>query len=208
MPSPIRCVLFDLGRVLIDFDHLIAARAIAARSTRSPQELFDFFFNSPLVMRFEEGALTPEAFFAQIKRQTGIDIGFREFVRIWNGIFFMNDHNKRVYQLAKSLRGRYRVGLLSNVNKLHFEYLRAAFPVFDIFDRIFTSYALGMTKPDPRIYRAALEAMGSAPQETFYVDDRAELIAAASALGLRAFVYTGVEQLKRDLLSCGVAPEG
>jgi glucose-1-phosphatase len=200
----IRAVIFDLGKVLVDFDFQIAARKIYSLSGKNPKEIYDFFFNSPLTQSFEEGRISPEDFFVEVKKHLGLKISFNEFLPVWNGIFFLTDENKKVYHLSKSLKKDYKVVLLSNVNVLHFEYLKQNFPVFDTFDHIFTSYEAGFIKPDPRIYQKVITALGCEPAEIFYTDDREELIAAANKLGLRGFIYRGFEQLKQDLASCGV----
>jgi putative hydrolase of the HAD superfamily len=70
---------------------------------------------------------------------------------------------------------------------------------------VLTSYELGLIKPNPRIYQKTLEIINTEPCETFYVDDRPELISEAEKLGIRSFVYKGIEQLKKDLASCGVS---
>jgi putative hydrolase of the HAD superfamily len=199
-----RAIIFDLGRVVLDFDHTIAAQKIARLTDKTPEEIYGLFFDSRLIQSFEEGKISPEDFFGEVKRMLSLPMGFAEFLPIWNGIFFQTDQNRQVYTLARGLRGRYRTALLSNVNRLHFEYVHAAFPVFDAFDVLLLSYKLGCVKPDPEIYRRALSIIGTAPQETFYVDDRPELIAQAQELGLCAFVYQGVERLKTDLASCGI----
>ncbi len=49
-----------------------------------------------------------------------------------------------------------------------------------------------------------LELLEAGPIQAFYVDDRKELVAGASNLGIRAFVYKDTQQLKRDLLDSGV----
>ena len=200
----ITAVVFDLGKVVLDFDHAIAARAISRLIDKTPEEIYGLFFDSRLIQSFEEGKLSPEDFFKEVRRILSLPIGFDEFLPIWNGIFFLTDQNKQVHAVVRKLQGRYRTALLSNVNRLHFEYVHASFPVFDAFDVLLLSYKLGCVKPSPEIYQRALSIIGTDPHETFYVDDRPELIAQAQAMGLRAFVYRGIEQLKIDLASCGI----
>ena len=205
MDTPlIKAVIFDLGNVLINFDHTIAAKRIAALCDKSPQEIYQLFFDSNSTQLFEEGKICASDFFFSVKEMLGLLIGYEEFLSIWNGIFFLTDDNRKVHRLVKALRPAYTTALLSNINELHFQYLKKSFPVFDVFDHLFASYEMGFIKPDPRIYKKTLSLLALTPQETFYVDDRPELIAKACELGMRAFVYTGPEQLRKDLLACGV----
>jgi putative hydrolase of the HAD superfamily len=204
MHPSIQGIIFDLGRVLIDFDHGIAARKLSGVMHKTPQQIYDLFFSSGLTQLFEAGTLSPEEFFSKIKEELGLRMEFSSFLPVWNEIFFLSEENKAVYSLAKELKKRYRTLLLSNINVLHYAYLKECFPVFDAFHEVVTSFEAGAVKPDPRIYQKALSILRAPAQAVFYTDDRPELIEGARALGIQGFVYTGVAQLKRDLASCGV----
>jgi len=202
--SRIKAVIFDLGNVLINFDHMIAAKKILEFTRESPQEIYRLFFDSGLTQSFEEGKISARDFFSQVKSLLKSEISFEEFLPIWNEIFFLTDENQKVYELARSISNNYKTVLLSNINELHFVYLKKKFPIFDGFHAVFTSYELGAIKPNPLIYLRVLKILEILPHEAFYVDDRQELILKASELGIKAFLYNGSERLKEDLLSCGV----
>ncbi|MDD4893958.1 MAG: HAD family phosphatase [Candidatus Omnitrophica bacterium] len=198
--SDIKAVVFDLGNVLVDFDHMVAARKIFGLTKKTPREIFDLFFDSELVALFEEDKISPLEFFAKTKEMLGLKLDYEQFLPVWNKIFFFTENNRQVYNLAKSLKKRYKVALLSNINALHFDYLKKNFPVFDAFQNIITSFEAGARKPAPLIYKKALDLLGVLPQDTFYTDDRTDLIEKACSLGIHGFVFKSVEQLKKDLL--------
>lgn len=200
----IKAIIFDLGNVLINFDHRIAAERIAKFTDKTPEEIFGLFFDSALTGLFEEGKISPRDFFLKVKEMLNLKIDFDAFVPIWDEIFFFTEANLNVYNLAQKLKNSYRVMLLSNINILHFEYLKKTFPVFDAFHNIATSFELGLRKPDPLIYQKVLTILEARPQEAFYTDDRPELIEAAKGLGIRSFVFSGIEQLKEDLKKCSI----
>ena len=200
-----KAIIFDLGNVLIDFDHTIAARRISCFTDKNPEEIFNLFFDSKLTSLFEEGKISPQEFFLKVKEILNLKLNFSEFVPIWNEIFFLTENNRAVYNLAKALKNRYKLALLSNINILHFEYLKKNFPVFDVFQNIITSFELGFQKPHPLIYKKALAELGIAsPQDVFYTDDRTELVEKARELGLRCVVFQDAAQLKRDLEEAGI----
>ena len=203
-PLGVETIIFDLGRVLIDFDHRIAAKRIAEFADKNEEEILGLFFDSEVTMSFEAGKLSPRQFFLEVKKMLNLRLDYDAFVPIWQEIFFFSEKNRQVYSLALRLKERYRVALLSNINALHFDYIKRAFPVFGAFHNIITSFELGYIKPDPLIYQKTLEILGSAPARTFYTDDREELIASARGLGIQGFLFAGVEQLKKDLLASGV----
>ncbi|MFZ2356318.1 MAG: HAD-IA family hydrolase, partial [Candidatus Omnitrophota bacterium] len=127
-----------------------------------------------------------------------------QFLPIWNEIFVLSQKNKDLYILAKALKKDYKLAVLSNINILHFEYIEKNFSVFDAFDNVITSYQLGARKPQVEIYNRTLEMLNTPAECAFYTDDRPELIKAASKLGIKAFVFVGVEQFKKDLLKSGI----
>jgi len=200
----IKAVIFDLGNVLIDFDHTIAAKRISKFTDKTPQEIFNLFFDSGLTALFEEGKITPLNFFSEVKKILNSKLDYAEFLPIWNEIFFLSEKNQAVYNLAKILGGRYKTALLSNINILHFDYLKKNFPVFDAFHNIITSFEMGYRKPDPLIFKKTLHLLGVLPQNAFYTDDRAEFTEKARILGIRGFVFRDAEQLRRDLSGSGI----
>ena len=202
--NKIEAIIFDLGNVLIDFDHTIAARRISKFTDKTQEEMFNLFFDSELTALFEEGRISPQNFFTKVKESLNLKIDYDEFVPIWNEIFFLSEKNLGVYNLAKQLKSNYRLALLSNINILHFSYLQKKFPIFDAFHNIITSYEVGFRKPHPFIYQKTLEALGALPPQVFYTDDRPELTASAKELGIRGFVFRGIEQLKQDLFNNGI----
>jgi epoxide hydrolase-like predicted phosphatase len=205
MNSRIEAVIFDLGNVLVSFDHTIAVRKILGFTQKSEKEIFDLFFDSGVTGLFEEGKISPEEFFLRVKEMLDLKMDYTDFLPVWNEIFFLTSQNHGVYKLAKKLKGKYKTALLSNINVLHFDYLKQIFPLFDAFDCVFTSFEFGMRKPHPMIYSRTLEALGvKAPENVFYTDDRAELIEKAVALGIKGFIFKNTEQLIRDLESAGI----
>ena len=61
-------------------------------------------------------------------------------------------------------------------------------PVDDLFEVIVDSSAVGIRKPDPAIYRMALDQLGVAPERSVFLDDAPGNIEAARALGMHAIL--------------------
>jgi len=200
----VKTIIFDLGRVLLDFDHRISAKKIARLTDKDAEQILGLFFDSELTLSFEAGRISPLEFYSRVKEMLGLKINYREFVPIWQEIFFFSESNRQVYELALKLKEGYQMALLSNINALHFEYIQKKFPIFDAFHIVITSFELGYTKPDPLAYQKALDILGSPAYQTFYADDRAELVTSAKTLGIKSFLFTEVGQLKRDLIASGV----
>src|SRR3984957_13211445 len=67
------------------------------------------------------------------------------------------------------------------------------------FDRRFYSCRLGLAKPDSAAYEAVLAGLAATPPSVLFIDDRAENVLAATALGLRAVRFTSAEELPYQL---------
>jgi putative hydrolase of the HAD superfamily len=200
----IKAVVFDLGNVLIDFDHTIAAKRISKFCDKTPEQIFDLFFDSEITAQFEEGKISPHDFYLKVKDMLNMRLSYDSFVPIWNEIFFLSAKNRDVYSTIERLRVNYSTTLVTNINVLHHQYLKNYFPVFDVFTSIFTSYEVGAAKPKPLIYKKILETLDILPEEAFYTDDRIDLIESARGLGFNAFVFKGTKQLNIDLRDAGI----
>jgi FMN hydrolase / 5-amino-6-(5-phospho-D-ribitylamino)uracil phosphatase len=75
-------------------------------------------------------------------------------------------------------------------------------------DSAFLSFELGVRKPDPEAYLAPCRALGIAPGEALFVDDRAENCDAARALGMDAVVFEGAPCLRVALAERGLLGVG
>jgi len=204
----IKVVLFDLGNVLVDFDLEPAIKRISSFCNKDSREISKLFLDSGAANSFEKGQLSPEEFYKQAKDLLEIKLGYESFVPIWNEIFFFSSKNRAVYHIANCLKKNYRICLLSNTNILHYKYIKDNFPIFSIFERLFLSFEIGSAKPDKLIYEKVTRALGVAPENIFYTDDRPELIKSAAGLGIKSFIFTSAEQLIKDLASLNIILRG
>lgn len=76
---------------------------------------------------------------------------------------------------------------------------RAEQPVFGLFHDIVVSGAERLLKPDRAIYELALERFGMPAEELIFIDDRAENVAGAEAVGMRGHLFRGEPDLRREL---------
>ena len=204
MSGEIKVLLFYLGRVLVDFDHLRSAERIAAFCNKTPRQIYDLFFESGSTVAFEAGKISPEDFYLQVKQALDLKLSYSSFEPIWNDIFFLSAKNRSVFALINALRVNYKIAMLSNINILHYEYLKKNFPVFGVFDKIFLSFQLGLIKPDKEIYNLVIRELGVSAEEIFYTDDRPELVQSAKSLGIKGCVFTKFDQLICDLNDHGI----
>jgi glucose-1-phosphatase len=181
-------VVFDLGKVLVDFDYSIAGRRIAVQSDMPPAAVQQYLDHSPLLYRYETGLMTRLEFFEEVRQTTGFRGSLVEFGAFFADIF--GEMPPMIALHAELRRKGIPTYIFSNTNDLAIEHIRRNFPFFANFDGYILSYEVGSMKPDARIYEA-LEAMtGKRGAEILYLDDRPENVAAGAVRGWQVILQT------------------
>jgi len=193
-------ILFDLGKVILNFDLTIISSKLAALSENSEADIAYYIFENGLSRAFERGNLNPEEFFEAVRKQLNLTISFERFAPIWNEIF---TPLPGMEQLVNILKATHRVGLLSNTNKLHFEYVANTYPVVQGMDW-HLSYKMHTAKPDPEIYNKVIQFYNINPKEIFFTDDIARNVEGAINAGMQAVQFHSVGQLKEELAHRGI----
>jgi len=189
-----KAIVFDLGKVLVDFDYSIAARKVAERSTKQVPDLQHFLGSSPILQRFEHGDLTREQFFAEMQAVTGFTGTLPEFVSHFADIFVPIPAMIEFH--ADLRRHGFKTYIFSNTNDIAVEHISREFPFFKDFDGYIYSYKVGSMKPDLRIYEAMERLCGSVCDDIVYIDDRAENIAAGASRGWWTVLHESPEKTR------------
>jgi len=172
-------VVFDLGKVLVDFDYKIAAKKLASGGRMTPEQIHGFIDHSSLLYRFETGLMTNEDFFGEVCVATGFRGGFEEFCCHFGNIF---SPIVPMIQWHQTLREKkIPTYIFSNTNELAIRHIRRNFPFFANFTDYIFSYEHGAMKPDAKIYEVVERISGKRGDAILYLDDRAENIAAGAA---------------------------
>jgi HAD superfamily hydrolase (TIGR01549 family) len=195
---------FDLGNVVARFDHLKGCRQIAEVAGIPPEQVFAAVFDSDLSRRYGSGEISSSEFHSEFCRTTGASPKANRFFDAASDIFELN-HSLLPVITALEDAG-YRLGILSNTCECDWQRLMdsdygilpAAFSVFAL------SFQIGALKPDPKIYRAAAELAGVAPQEIFFCDDILGHVTGAREAGFDAVQYTSTPALVAELHSRGL----
>jgi putative hydrolase of the HAD superfamily len=102
------------------------------------------------------------------------------------------DYRDEMWALAATFRaGGGRLGMLSNGVREIVARIRGDHDLPALFDAVVVSYEVQLAKPEPEIYRVALDLLGVAPGEALFVDDRQENIDTARELGMGTLRFTG-----------------
>ncbi len=179
-------VVFDLGKVLVDFDYGIMARNFARHCKMVPEEIQKFIDHSPLLFRYETGSITKKEFFETVCAETGFCGALDEFSTIFSDIFSPMDS---MIELHQQLRQRkIPTYIFSNTNELAIAHIRKTFPFFQNFTDYVFSYEHGAMKPQAKLYEVVERVTGKSGEEILYIDDRMENIEAGKIRGWQTIV--------------------
>ena len=158
-------------------------------------------YHDELLFPFELGRIRPQAYYEGLKTKLKLRWTYEQFLQAWNGIF---TENKDVAWLMRRLRERHKLIALTNTNELHINHIKTAIPAFSMFHDCVASCHVGVRKPDPQIYRLALERAKAQPSTAIYIDDRPELVEAGRSMGLTGIRFESSGQLEHDLRQMGL----
>jgi putative hydrolase of the HAD superfamily len=149
--------------------------------------------------RLERGELTVEAWCAPFEsdcRAHGVEVDARRLMR-----YIAEAGRARPQMLRAIARLRQhglRVAALTN-NWASETPPADAHPLSEHFDVVVESRAVGMRKPDPRIYRLACDRLGVEPAQAAFLDDIGANLKSARALGMRTIKVDDPDQALREL---------
>ena len=134
--------------------------------------------------RFLNGEITTDQFWSRFSSRYGKEIEEELF-----GKFFSPRLDQGVMQIIKRLKNDSRVVCGTNTFDPHYDYL-SEHGYYDIFDAVFASNKIGVSKPDPDFYRYILNDEGVKPEDALFVDDSEENVSAAKKLQIKSILFT------------------
>ena len=196
----IKNIFFDLGGVLINLDKESCLNEFQKLGVQKIEEQIGHSFKSGLFLRLEEGTITPAEFRNKIRQMTKKQVTDEEIDYAWNS--FLLDISPSKLELLPELRKHYRVFMLSNTNKIHFDYMKShnfsvkkGLSINDYFEKCYLSYELHLSKPDKAIFEAVIDDSGVLPQESLFLDDNRQNIETAQLLGFQTYLVAENEDI-------------
>ena len=186
---------FDLGNVLLYFDHAFAMRAMSRIAGVSPLQMHSLIMDSDLQIQYETGFITGEQFIDAIADSLGKSLDKPAMLQAAADMFIPNPQILPVLEHVRS--SGIPIGLLSNTCEAHWKWIvEQKYPqVHDWFGPIILSYEAKSMKPDALIYQIAAEQSGCDASGIFFVDDRHDNIEGARSAGWRAEPFTSADRL-------------
>lgn len=188
----IRCILFDLGGVVITIDQDQAVRRFKEIGLKDAEKRLDPYTQSGIFGDLEAGAITAEQFRDELSKLVGRELTFQECRYAWTG-YCKEVPQRNLETLLKLREQGYRIVLLSNTNPYMMDW--ALSNDFDgdghslkyYFDELYMSFQVKLMKPNDLFYRHVLRKEKLFPQECLFVDDSPRNVAAASQIGIHTY---------------------
>lgn len=192
-------IVFDVGRVLVDFSYDDFFAWLATRGAR-----FDGvagFVEKTGLLAYEQGRLTDDQFLARLNGLLNNPVDQPTLIGRWLDLF---EPIEDMLQLAGQLKAHYGVYLLSNTSALHWQHIVPRFRLDAICHDLLASFEVGAMKPDPAIFRAAEQRFGLKAESTVFIDDIATNAEGARQCGWRGIHHRNSQTTRRQLQALGV----
>jgi 2-haloacid dehalogenase len=200
--SGVRTVVFDVGGVLIDADYRLLVQKLV-----DGDEAVEFFLAEVLGPEFhgerDRGVPMADSAAAWSRRHPDYESVIHEFCarfpEMWRGP--ISGAPELIAELKAASIGVYG---LTNWGRETWPMARERFPFLDSLDGVVVSSEVGITKPDPEIFRTLCTRFGVAPDECVFIDDVEQNVTAARSLGFHGIVFTNTEEARTALIRVGV----
>lgn len=195
----ISTIIFDFGGVLINLDRERCVRKFIEYGVTNANELLDNYRQSGIFMELENGDISKEVFYNNIRLISGKNISDMQIDDAF--ISFLLDVPVEKLELLLRLRQTYRVLLLSNTNEIHFPWCEQTVfsynghTIADFFDHCYLSYKMNLSKPDAAIFQALLDNEKLLAQECLFLDDSERNIKVAQSLHFNTYLVKANEVL-------------
>jgi putative hydrolase of the HAD superfamily len=183
----IKNIVFDLGGVIITLDAERPLRLFEKLGVRNAAEYLNTYEQRGPFLELEAGKIDWKTFCNKVEALVGKPLREEDLRDGWLG--FLSDVPQYKLDYILELRKRYKVLLLSNTNPAVMGWARTSafsakgLPINDYFDKIYASYEVGITKPNPEIFRYMASDADIIPEETIFIDDGERNISTARTLG-------------------------
>ena len=131
--AEITTIFFDMGKVLVNVDEMDAVRKVARLTSHTPEEVWHRLIMTGLVSSYDRGEFTPQEFFLEIAKKLDFkkEVSYEQMEKFWTGI--ITGPKNDVVQIAKSLKKKYKLFLLSNIDGMHHAHIATMVPLNDLF---------------------------------------------------------------------------
>lgn len=208
-PLKIHTIIFDLGHVIVEINHRKTSEAFEQIS-KLPLHQVQKFFEHEDFLQFELGKISEPVFFEKVSALLHTDKKeSKAIMQAWNSMIIGIPPES--IRLLQSLKNHYQLFALSNTNRTHLKTIQqqlfTAYTIKDLtelFHKVYYSFELGLSKPDPKIFEYVLTENQIAAENILFIDDNFENICASKQLGFQTIHLHRQKDLRDELRKVGV----
>ncbi len=199
---PITTLFLDIGGVLLTDGWGHESRALAARAfDLDPEELETR--HTQAFDTYELGKLTLEDYLSWVvfsEARPFTPAQFRTFM------FAQSTSHPDMIALVAQLKVRHglKIAVVSNEARELNAHRIQAFKLDELVDVFISSSFVHLRKPDPDIFRLALDLVQAPAEQVIYLEDTPMFIQIAEGLGIRSILHTDSRSTYAQLASCGL----
>ncbi|MBT9596193.1 MAG: HAD-IA family hydrolase [Vitreoscilla sp.] len=187
-------LLFDFGRVLVDFDFGHAFAAWARADSAETSRLQAAFVQDEEYCAHERGEITWPQYADHLRRRLSLKLDDSELLNGWNAIFTRPVAG--IEAKIALLTPNHRLFVLSNTNAAHYDFWSSHYSdLLRPFKQLLCSHALGARKPELAVYLRALEAMNCDASDVLFFDDVEVNVEGAKRAGIDSRVFRTVDDI-------------
>jgi epoxide hydrolase-like predicted phosphatase len=193
----IRALIFDFGGVLVRMIDDRPRLALAKKLGLPLSGLDELVFFSESAAQASRGEISVAMHWEAVRKALGLQPG--DMPSFLQQFWSADDVNWRLLDYIRSLRPRFKVGLLSNAWDDLRKTLHDRWNIDGLFDELIISAEVKLVKPDPRIFQLATDRLKVLPDETIFIDDIAENVESARLVGLKGIQYQDFDQVMAEI---------
>jgi len=192
----IKALIWDLEGVLMLTDGKDLPTTVAMKLGAPYEKIWEIFF-SDINDKVDLGEITQDEFNQYVLDTLQLP-GEKKVVleKIVNEDFYIDEE---LLKTITELRGKYKMGLLSNFSDELRQRIDNEWSLGSTFDEIIISCEVGLVKPDPEIFNLMLDRLGVRADEAVFIDDRVKNIDGAKKMGFHTVFYTNREAAMGEL---------
>lgn len=195
----IKVIAFDFGGVLgPDADDWSNTFKQIPKLTGLTESILQNLFNLhwPKLKTGEESMKT---FWSFVALESKNKIKPERLRRTYNNSIFVN---RGILKLIRELKKKYQVVLLANDSDDDYIIKTKKLKLNKIFDKLYCSSQLGISKPNPEIFNYVLKDLGIKPQEALFIDNQEDNIKTAESLGINSILFTNYTETVTHIKKC------
>ncbi len=199
----IKCIIFDLGGVVIDFTNEEHYYPYLSKKSGASIRSIKKVIEGKMWAALDKDYITQKDFEKAVARKFGLEpkdvkwyVMYEKTARI----------DKGTIKVLRKLQKNYTVAYLSNVDRSRYTYTAETLlkPYRDLFKYKFASCEIRLRKPTRRVYAYVLERMKFKPSEAIFIDNMKENVVGARKAGLKGIVFKNAKDLERQLRKAGI----